>query len=66
MNRSIRTILESKRAERRKLTSLPIDEKIVLLEKLRDRALSIADSPLRRSSGTPASCRKTSVSKRRD
>ncbi len=66
MNRNIRTILESKRAERRKLANLPIDEKIALLEKLRDRALAIADSPLRRSSERAASCRNKSVPGRRD
>ena len=66
MDRSIRTILESKRAERRRLAGLPIDEKIALLEKLRDRALAIADSPLRCSSGPVETGRKTSVPGSRD
>jgi hypothetical protein len=66
MNRSIRTILESKRVERRKLTNLPINEKIALLEKLRDRALAIADSPLRRSPGSSARGRQSSAPGRQD
>ena len=44
----MRKILESKRATRRRLRSLSFSEKIKLLEKLRDRSLAIARSPLRR------------------
>lgn len=47
MNDWMRTVLESKRLERRRLASLPFAEKLVLLEKLRDRSLLIASSPLR-------------------
>lgn len=44
MNDWMRQILESKRAMRRRLASLPIAEKLALLEKLRDRSLAIAAS----------------------
>ena len=44
----LRRVLESKLQERRRLASLPFSEKIKLLEKLRDRSLAIAASPLRR------------------
>jgi hypothetical protein len=44
----LRQVLESKRQARRRLASLPFSEKIKLLEKLRDRSLAIAASPLRR------------------
>ncbi|MBU4200237.1 MAG: hypothetical protein KKG09_02360 [Verrucomicrobia bacterium] len=48
MSAQMRAILESKRAMRRQLRALPLSEKIALLEKLRDRSLAIANSPLRR------------------
>jgi hypothetical protein len=44
----MRRILESKRAMRRRLSSLPFSEKVKLLEQLRDRSLMIASSPLKR------------------
>jgi hypothetical protein len=44
----MRKILESKRATRQRLRQLPFSEKIRLLEKLRDRSLAIARSPLRK------------------
>jgi hypothetical protein len=44
----MRAILESKRATRRELAALPFAEKVKLLEKLRDRQLAIAASPLAR------------------
>ncbi|MCX6999523.1 MAG: hypothetical protein NT106_04405 [Candidatus Sumerlaeota bacterium] len=44
----LRRVLESKRQARRRLAALPFSEKIKLLEKLRDRSLAIAASPLRR------------------
>jgi len=44
----MRRILESKQAERERLRALPFAEKLKLLEKLRDRSLAIAQSPLRR------------------
>ena len=44
----IRPVLESKRAARQRLQSLPFSEKLKLLEKLRERSLAIARSPLRR------------------
>jgi hypothetical protein len=40
-------VLESKRAARQRLRELPFSEKIKLLEKLRERSLAIARSPLR-------------------
>jgi galactokinase len=43
----MRQVLESKRAMRRRLQALPFSEKLILLEKLRDRSLAIARSPLR-------------------
>lgn len=48
MSEWLRKILESKRAMRQHLAALPIAEKLKLLEKLRDRSLAIAASPLRR------------------
>jgi hypothetical protein len=47
MNDWMRKILESKRAARRQLAALTFAEKLALLEKLRDRSLIIAASPLR-------------------
>lgn len=43
----MRNILESKRLARRRLAALPFAQKLVLLEKLRDRSLLIAASSLR-------------------
>ena len=48
MSERMRGILESKRETRKRLAALPIADKIKLLERLRDRALAIADSPLKR------------------
>ncbi len=48
MNTWMRKVLESKRAARRGLAALSFSEKLKLLEKLRDRSLVIARSPLRR------------------
>ena len=44
----LRKILESKRAARQRLQALSFSEKMKILEKLRDRSLAIAESPLRR------------------
>jgi hypothetical protein len=44
----MRKVLESKRATRRRLRALSFSEKLKLLEKLRDRSLAIARSPLRK------------------
>ena len=44
----MRQVLESKRATRKRLAALSFSEKVILLEKLRDRSLLIASSPLRR------------------
>jgi len=52
MNDQITTILESKRIERRRLAALPFTEKVPILEKLRDRALSIANSSLRKNASS--------------
>ena len=40
-------ILDSKRAARKELAALPFARKLEILEKLRDRSLLIASSPLR-------------------
>ncbi|MBM3335827.1 hypothetical protein FJY63_14305 [Candidatus Sumerlaeota bacterium] len=50
MSEWMRAILESKRKVRRQLSRLPFSEKIKLLDKLRERSLAIAKSPLRRRS----------------
>ena len=44
----LRQILESKRAMRRRLATLPFADKVKLLEQLRDRSRAIAASPLKR------------------
>ena len=43
----MRQVLESKRTTRKRLAALSFSEKVILLEKLRDRSLLIAASPLR-------------------
>jgi len=45
----MRKVLESKRATRRQLRAFSFSEKLKLLEKLRERSLVIARSPLRHS-----------------
>jgi hypothetical protein len=50
MSEWMRKILESKRATRNRLAALPFSEKIKILEKLRDRSISIASGPLRKQS----------------
>ena len=47
MDPQMRKVLERKAAERKRLRELPFSEKLKLLEKLRDRSLAIARSPLR-------------------
>ncbi|MEO5802598.1 MAG: hypothetical protein ABIR24_03645 [Verrucomicrobiota bacterium] len=49
MSEWMRKILESKRATRNRLAALPFSEKVKILEKLRDRSISIASSSLRKS-----------------
>ena len=44
----MRQVLESKRQARKRLAGLPFAQKLVLLEKLRERSLAIAANPLRR------------------
>lgn len=48
MSQWMRQILESKRGLRQRLAVLPFADKVKLLERLRDRSLSIAASPLAR------------------
>lgn len=48
MSEQMRKILESKREVRKRLATLPFADKVKLLEQLRDRALAIAASPLKR------------------
>jgi hypothetical protein len=43
----IRKVLEGKREARKRLAALSFSEKLILLEKLRDRSRLIASSPLR-------------------
>jgi hypothetical protein len=43
----MRKILESKRAMRQRLASLPFADKVKILEQLRDRSRAIAKNPLR-------------------
>jgi hypothetical protein len=40
-------IIADKQAFRKRLASLPFAEKVAILEKLRDRSIMIAQSPLR-------------------
>ena len=47
MSPFMRKVLESKRQTRQRLAHLSFSEKLVLLEKLRDRSLLIANSSLR-------------------
>ncbi len=51
MSDLMRKVLESKRAARERRQALPFSEKLKLLEKLRDRSLAIAQSPLRKRVG---------------
>jgi len=44
----LRKVLESKRAARQGFQALSFSEKVMLLERLRERSLDIARSPLRR------------------
>ena len=44
----MRKVLESKRETRKRLAALPFAQKLLLLEKLRDRSLLLAANPLRR------------------
>jgi hypothetical protein len=48
MSDFMRKVLESKRETRKRLAQLPFAQKLILLEKLRDRSLLIAASSLRR------------------
>ena len=48
MTEWMRRVLESKRQARKDWAALPFAEKLLLLEKLRDRSLLIASSSLRR------------------
>jgi len=47
MTDRLRQILESKRARRRQFAARPFSEKLILLEKLRDRGVLIAASSVR-------------------
>jgi|CXWL01.1.fsa_nt_gi hypothetical protein len=47
MNPAMRQILESKRRFRRQVAERSFSEKLLILEKLRERSLAIAASPLR-------------------
>ena len=48
----MRQVLESTREMRKHLAELPFSEKLKILEKLRNRSLAIAASPLRQEQGT--------------
>ena len=47
MSDFMRRVLESKRETRKCLAALPFSEKLILLEKLRDRSVLLASTPLR-------------------
>jgi len=47
----MRKVLESKRAMRKQLAELPFSQKLLLLEKLRERRLAISSSGLKRALG---------------
>jgi hypothetical protein len=47
MNELMNSLLREKAARRRRLANLPIEEKLKLMEKMRDRARLIAANPLR-------------------
>jgi len=47
MNAWMQRMLESKRAARKEAAALPFARKLEILEKLRERSLLIASSPLR-------------------
>lgn len=49
MSEWMRKVLESKRAMRKQLASLSFSQKLLLLEKLRDRRLAIISGGLKRS-----------------
>ena len=51
MSEWLRKMLDSKQKMRDELASLPFIEKLKLLDKLRDRSLLIAKSPLRKQLG---------------
>ncbi len=48
MTEQLGDIIGSKQAERSRLAQLTIDEKVVLLERLRDRSLAIRESTFHR------------------
>jgi hypothetical protein len=48
MNEIMDKILAGKRESRKRLAALPFAQKLVLVEKMRDRSRLIASSPLRR------------------
>ena len=48
MSDFMRRLLESKSQNRKRLAQLPFAQKLILLQKLRDRSLLITASPLRR------------------
>jgi hypothetical protein len=47
MNDLMNSLLREKAAARRRLANLPIEEKLRLMERMRDRARLIAANPLR-------------------
>jgi hypothetical protein len=71
MSDLMKRILEGKEKSRQQLAALSFEEKVALVEKMRDRSLAIASSPLRRQiQGTrsflkPAPCQTASSCKRR-
>ena len=56
MSELMEQLLADKAAERKRLVALPFEEKLTLLEKMRDRGLQIKQSaPVRRLGGAAAS-----------
>lgn len=57
MSPLMKKMLEGKEARRKELAALSFEEKLALVEKMRDRSLLLASNPLRRKAGqksTPA------------
>lgn len=55
MTELMRQIIEGKKRERSRLAALPFEEKVAILEKLRERSLLLAQSPLRKKSAAKES-----------
>ncbi|HEX4120487.1 MAG TPA: hypothetical protein VH619_07720 [Verrucomicrobiae bacterium] len=59
MSDMMNKILADKLKTRKELADLPFDEKLTIMEKLRERNAMLAENPLRRQSSTTTQRRKT-------